>query len=251
MTKTTVSLVMEIAQQMVESGAEISRVEESITRICEAYGCEPEVYATSSNVIVSVLTEAGTQYTQTRRIKGSSLNIERVHLLNDLVRRICSSRLSDDQIDRELKDIARISPYPRWLCVLFYAVIAASFCLFFGSRSWLETLFSAGIGALVGLAGMGLDWLRANRILSRFLCSFLACASSLLLWKGGVAATADYMIIGNIMSLIPGIGLTNALKDLFTGDTVTGMLRFLEAGLLAAAIAFGFWAAVFVTGGIV
>lgn len=53
------------------------------------------------------------------------------------------------------------------------------------------------------------------------------------------------------MSLIPGIGLTNALKDLFTGDTVTGMLRFLEAGLLAAAIAFGFWAAVFVTGGIV
>ena len=250
MTKQTLSLVMDIAQRMIESGGEIGRVEESVTRVCRAYGCEAEVYATSSNVIVSVPKENGEPHTQTRRIKGSSLNIERVHLLNNLARRMCTDSLSDEFVAEELKKIGEVPLYPVWLRLIFYAVIAASFCLFFGSRSLPETVFAGAIGTVVGLLGLALDRIRANRILSRFLCSCLACLFSLLLWKGAWVATADYMIIGNIMSLIPGIGLTNALKDLFTGDTVTGILRFMEAGLLALAIAFGYGVASFLTGGI-
>jgi uncharacterized membrane protein YjjP (DUF1212 family) len=30
------------------------------------------------------------------------------------------------------------------------------------------------------------------------------------------------------MTLIPGIGLTNALRDLFTGDSIAGLLRAIE-----------------------
>ena len=49
----------------------------------------------------------------------------------------------------------------------------------------------------------------------------------------------DYIIIGNIMILIPGIGITNALRDLFSGDVMTGILRSIEAVLLTLAIALG------------
>lgn len=249
MTKKTIGLVMEIAQQMIECGAEISRVEESVTRICRCYGCEPEVYATPSNVIVSVETESGNQYTQTRRIKSASLDIERQHLLNDLVRRLSVTPLSDGEISAELKKIAGTAQYGLWLKLVFYAVISGSFCIFFGGRSWSEMVLASVIGAVVGLAGVGLDRINTNRILSRFLCSLLACGSALLLLRLKAVASADNIIIGNIMSLIPGIGLTNALKDLFIGDTVTGILRFMEAILLALAIALGFWAAVYLTGG--
>ena len=68
--------------------------------------------------------------------------------------------------------------------------------------------------------------------------------------KIGWIADVDKVIIGNIMSLIPGIGLTNALRDLFTGDSIAGLLRSIEAVLTALAIAAGYFL-VTVLGGVV
>ena len=42
------------------------------------------------------------------------------------------------------------------------------------------------------------------------------------------------------MLLIPGIALTNAIRDLFSGDTISGLLRFAEALISSVAIAWGF-----------
>ena len=50
----------------------------------------------------------------------------------------------------------------------------------------------------------------------------------------------DMISIGNIMLLIPGIALTNSLRDMFSGNTLAGLMRFIEALLLAMTIAFGF-----------
>ena len=51
------------------------------------------------------------------------------------------------------------------------------------------------------------------------------------------------------MLLVSGIGFTNALRDLFSGDSVTGILRLLEAVLTALALAAGYFLVVFLTGG--
>jgi len=59
--------------------------------------------------------------------------------------------------------------------------------------------------------------------------------------KFGWITSVDKIIIGNIMTLIPGIGLTNALRDLFTGDSIAGLLRSIEAVLTALAIAAGYF----------
>ena len=60
----------------------------------------------------------------------------------------------------------------------------------------------------------------------------------------------DKVIIGNIMSLIPGIGLTNALRDLFTGDHIAGLLRTIESGLIALVIAAGYFLSAILMGGV-
>jgi len=52
------------------------------------------------------------------------------------------------------------------------------------------------------------------------------------------------------MLLIPGLALTNAVKDMFVGDTITGSLRLVESLLWAVAIACGFALAVYVVGGV-
>ena len=50
------------------------------------------------------------------------------------------------------------------------------------------------------------------------------------------------------MTLIPGVGLTNALRDLFTGDSIAGLLRSIEAVLIALAIAAGYFMVVVLGG---
>ena len=51
---------------------------------------------------------------------------------------------------------------------------------------------------------------------------------------------AGMISIGNIMLLIPGVALTNSLRDMFSGNTISGLMRFIESILLALTIAFGF-----------
>ena len=84
-------------------------------------------------------------------------------------------------------------------------------------------------------------------VVSAFLLSL--CAISLV--RAGFGHDANKIIIGNIMFLIPGIALTNSLRDMISGDIMTGMLRFLDAVLVAAAIAAGYILAAQLLGGAV
>jgi uncharacterized membrane protein YjjP (DUF1212 family) len=52
------------------------------------------------------------------------------------------------------------------------------------------------------------------------------------------------------MLLIPGVVLTNSLRDLISGDTNSGLLRLFEAIITALAIAIGFGLASASLGGI-
>ena len=62
----------------------------------------------------------------------------------------------------------------------------------------------------------------------------------------GIGISADKIIIGNIMLLIPGLALTTSLRDLIGGDIMSGVLRFCEACLVAIGIAGGYFAAMMI-----
>ena len=60
----------------------------------------------------------------------------------------------------------------------------------------------------------------------------------------------DKIMIGYIMLLIPGLAMTNAVRNVLVGNTISGIMRLIEAVLWAAALALGFMIAMFVTGGV-
>ena len=75
------------------------------------------------------------------------------------------------------------------------------------------------------------------KVFGKFFSSALVTALAFVAYRCGWIGTVDTIIIGNIMTLIPGIGLTNAMRDLFVGDSIAGLLRTFEAVLTALAIA--------------
>lgn len=245
------SCVLDILQMMVESGAEIYRIEDSAQHIFHAYGIKrADVYATTTNIIISLEVNDETIKTHTRSISTISTNIERVDKLNCLIRDICAHTPDIGTLRRKIDAIKLTPVYPTWVIIPFYGVIGAAFYVFFGGRNLVEMLvaFCAGLG--IGLFSRCFDKFDTNKFLSKFVCSFFACCLAFALQKLKIIHSVDHIIIGNIMLLIPGIGLTNALRDLFVGDSISATLRTIEAGLLACSIAFGYVLTTFLFGGV-
>ncbi len=243
--------VMEIAQQMTEVGAEISRVEESITRICRAYGAaRVDVYATTSNIIVSVEDELGAAITRTRSVDRTGINMEKLHQYNALVRWMTATTPDIKAICERLNTVQHARNYPWWLNILFYGIIASVFCVFFGSRNGKEVITAFVAGLFIGGLSALLEKGRINAILIRFLCSYIASGLTLLAINTGFITNPDYVLIGNIMTMIPGVGLTNAMRDLFCGDVISGMLRTIEALLFTLAIVMGIALPTLLLGGV-
>ena len=62
---------------------------------------------------------------------------------------------------------------------------------------------------------------------------------TVLLCAVGLGQHHDKIIIGNIMLLIPGMALTTSLRDVINGDTLSGMMGFIESIVKAMAVAIG------------
>lgn len=247
--KEILNYAMDIGEGMLTSGAEVHRVEDCLNRICRAFGAmRVDAFIITSSMVVTVVDERGESYTQTRRIDTLGTDFYKLDKLNALSRRICAEKLSIEEIKEALSGIQKGKTYSEWSLFLAYAAIAAAFTLFFGGTP-LQALFSFFIGAGVRLVSLLCEKTVKNLILSKLLGALFVTLSAFFLARHGWVQNSDKIIIGNIMLLVSGIGFTNALRDLFTGDNVTGMLRLLEAVLTALALAAGYFLVVFLTGG--
>ena len=242
-------LALDIGEQMLLSGAEVHRVEDSLTRICTAFGAtRVDVFIITASMVLTVHDSDGLPYTQTRRIFGAGTDFNRLSKLNALSRKICSNKnITYEEIKSELCEITKAKIYPLWVEFAFYSVIAMAFTLFFGG-TFVQSLVSLVIGFIVRYFILFSDKFVKNKIFTKFLSSFGLTALSFLALNIKIVNSVDEIIIGNIMVLIPGVGLTNSLRDLFTGDSMAGVLRFIEALLTALAIALGYMLFVFITG---
>lgn len=244
------SCALDIGEHMLVSGAEIYRVEDCICRICFAYGAtDVDVFTITSSIVATVEPPGEQRLTQTRRIGKYATNLERVDQLNQLSREMCRTRMDFDEFQKKFRNIMRQKRYTEKQEMAAYAMIAAAFTLFFGG-TWKDALVSAGIGCVLKCVVYLVGAVRFNHVLSNMIASFVLSVLAFLFVNWGVADNVDMIVIGNIMLLIPGVALTNALRDMVSGDTMAGILRFMEACILALAIAAGYILASFAMGGV-
>lgn len=233
--------ILDIGEAMLNCGGEVSRVEDSIRRICMAYGAEKaDVFTITSNITVTIYAPSFGALTQIRRVTGKGgFDLYRLERLNQLSRRICQQHLTLEETQAEMERILSLEKYPFWLQIITYAFISASFSLFFGG-SYMDAVASGLIGVVLKCGERLLQGAGANGLLTSLVCSCLGGLLAGLSVRWGLGESVDMISIGNIMLLIPGIALTNSLRDMFSGDTISGLMRFIEAIILALTIAFGF-----------
>ena len=228
-------------EQMLISGAEVARVEDSMRRICTAYGAEQvDVFTITSSIVATIYGESFGAVTQTRRIPPHAINMNLIYELNNLCRRICAEKMPLSQVAEELKRLeARTKPYSPTIRTVLYVLAPFIFSLFFGG-AWQDALCAAAVGLIVRVVEMFFARFPINRFVATFVSSTVGGVFVNLSAVAHLSLHADLVGIGTIMLLIPGMALTNAARDLFSGDTICGLLRFVEVIMISTAIAAGF-----------
>jgi len=241
MQKKVLILALRAGELMMKSGAEIYRVEDTITRICKACRIPyVEVFATPTGIFLSLDegSEDSDMHTFIKRIKGSSIDLEKISRINHFSREFTTTDLSIDAGLTILREIANSKPYPLLLRIVGAALVSSFFALIF--QGTYQDFFCALIaGACSYTLSVFLDKRETNLFIRGFLCCAAATFIALGLFSAGVGVNLNSVIIGSIMIFLPGVAITNAVRDTLEGDMVSGMTKGIEAVVIAVSIASG------------
>lgn len=243
-------LVLDIGKSMLECGAQISRVEDTIQSLCQAYGAETvEPWTITSIVQATVRMPDGYHTTQIRRVYETANDLSRLEALNELVRDLQTAHVPLEEAAQKYKAVLqkKTGSLPLTLCGSFLG--AGSFAIFVGGDLF-DALVSGCVG-LVVIALLSLSFrLNLNSIARTVLFCFCGGMLSLLCFSFGMGHNVDKIMIGTIMLFTPGILLGNAVKDMLCGDLIAGTLKLLQAIITSVAIAVGYAAAMWLMGGL-
>ena len=244
-----VKLVLDIGEQLLMCGGEVSRVEETLMRICGAYGAiKTDVFCISSNMIITSIWDNGDIITQTRRVSGMQRDYHKLELLNSLSRKICAEKTDIHKAEAELKGIIKTKRTPLLAALLGSILITGTFAVFFGG-TLMDGLAAILSSIPVFLVDRYIYNKKMNSVVYYIICCFIAGALATATVYLGIGQNLDKIMIGCIMLVIPGINLTIAVEDIMSGDTATGSLRLCESVIAACAISCGFAFSVYLCGG--
>lgn len=233
--------ILEIAVKagtiLLRFGAETYRVEDTINRICKSYGLACEAYVLPTGVFVSVEGQEGVS-TICKRIPARTVDLEKIARLNALSRKIEKSRPEYHEVMEELETINNCPTYSRLILILAFASTAFVYALLFGGNT-RDALSALVVGIFLSIVHL----IFSKEISFPFIEYFVGGLISGLLSSLAaflIPQTNVYVIIiGAVTNMVPGVALTNGIRDLLHGDSVSGLTKLGEALMVVAVIAAG------------
>lgn len=224
---------------MLQSGAETYRVEDTMIRMASSFSIEEtHCYVTPTVIIFSVESMEQTK-TKLIRILERSTDLKKVTLVNSISRKITDGEVQLQDVLTLLKEIDSLNiTFPLRLQVTAASIASGCFLIMFNG-SWNDFIPAMISGGLGYLGFVKFHRFVPIKFFSEFLASFIIGLLSLLFVKIGWGHQLDKIIISSLMSLVPGLLITNALRDLIAGHLVSGMSKGAEAFLTAFAIGSG------------
>lgn len=231
--------VMQVATEaghiMLENGAEIFRVEETMERITRHYGIDSGRFFVLSN---GILTSGGNRYSNVEFIPFKGAQLEKVVAVNRLSREIEKGGCSIQEARERLFEIKTMKAKPFMEQVMGSAVGSGAFCAIFGG-SYLDCAASFVTGLLLYVFVLLVSRRGMSKIVTNILGSILATALSVLFMRIGFGEHPGNMIIGSLIPLIPGVPFTNGIRDLANEDYIAGSTRMIDALTVFFCIAAG------------
>lgn len=231
-------IIILASKLIIENGGETYRSEETIDHLCRAFGATGSHVVAIPTGIFLTIDDGDCHETLTIRIKSRSVDLGNLDQINATTRNLCEGTLTLKQGEEILRNIHNgTTPRRTLLMAIAAGLSAACFTLLFDG-TWLDCIISVLCGffcqLITGFVKKTDFVIFLKGLLGGLLTSGLA-AILVLLFGGNL----EKIIIGAIMPLLPGLAITNSVRDLMRGDLVSGGARLTESFVIAVAIAAG------------
>ena len=224
----------EAGHMLLENGAEISRVEETMKIIASSYGVDKEHFFVLSNGIFTT----GSSYANVDFIPIKGARLDKVVDVNQLSREISAGKYTLEEARQRLDEIRNKPAKPKWEQFLGAALGSGAFCAIFGG-SLADCAAALVAGTAVYLFLLLVCIPNMSKALGNICSGALGTLLCILFHKWGFGVNLGNMIIGTLIPLIPGVAFTNGLRDIANEDYLAGITRLLDAVLVFLSIAIG------------
>ena len=226
-----VTFAADVGRGLLESGAETSRVEDTVERIIRHfYDGKSEVLVVMTGLFVTV-----GDVTKTVRVRRRTINLDKVSKINMMSRDIADDKIDFEEALKRFEYVMAQKPYPLWVKTVAVAFCCGFFTLLFG-----------------GNAFDGLNSFLRKHHTAEFIITFsggvVIALLILLFYAIGLGKNINPMITGAIMPLVPGLAITNAIRDIIAGDYLSGGARLFDAIVVAIALATGAGSVMYIFG---
>ena len=220
---------------LLENGAEISRVEETMERIATHYGVESKNFFILSN---GIFTSGSAGYAKVDFIPFKGAQLERVVAVNQLSREIAADKYTLAEAQEKLQAIRHMRSKPKWEQILGSALGSAGFCVIFGGGLLdAAAAFASGLLLWIFVAFVSAPYL--GKTIGNLLGGLLTTLLCMAFHRVGFGSSLGNMIVGALIPLIPGVAFTNGIRDIADEDYIAGFTRLLDAMMIFFCIAAG------------
>lgn len=225
---------------MLRGGAETNRVEDTMQRILDTSGAATtEVLVLSTALMLTIDDPEISAITKMQRISDRGTDIGSICVVNHLSRKYCAGEITLEEMQEELKRLGETKRYPEWLCHVCTLGTVVMFTLLLGGNG-TDALLSAASAVVMVLFQLLVSKLRLNQFMYHM--AALACATffvSALVGGFSINCNLELVVAGTAMPSLPGVAITNAIRDTLHGDYISGSARVMEAFVRAISCAVG------------
>lgn len=233
-----VDLALEVAYLLLTSGAEMERVDRSIQKVCEAYGAQNIEYFTYPRFIIISLDYDNKTYTKSKKVRDKAPDFSRLENLSKTFDDIMCSKPDLDIVIQRVRMIYSTRQFGIFAQMFCYFFGPGGFAIFFGAN-FTEALIAGVIGLFILLITYGVKKLTDTFFFPTVIYSFVMSLSVRILGVAGLVQNVESMQIGLLMMVVPGLIITNSMREFISGEYLTGYSKLIEALLVALAVAMG------------
>lgn len=234
------STMLRIGKMILSSGGEANRVERTLHRIGKAYGCDKVEVMSISHSIILTLNRGKEHLTEIQRVEEAKFDFFKLKRTNRVYRNVIDNPISMEEINKKLNAIEQSDTINNFSNVLVAWCIASAFYTGFFGGNVMDMIFSAIIGIVLCGIIRFFDNCGFNYYFTLIVVSLFGGFLSRIFTLTGYEIHTSVINAGNIMPLIPGLTLTNSLRDMLSKDTITGMSEIAETVVISLIIATGF-----------
>lgn len=232
-------LLVAAGEIQLQSGAEITRVEETMKHMAKSLEIESlETYIIANGIFTTAEGIHHMQRAGLKHIATGDTDLRKIEAVNSLSRELEDGSCSIEEAWTRIGEIRKMGDYPPHILIPAYSIGAGSFCYALGG-SGNDAFVAAIVGLLLGVFFHILSRWNISKAIRTILGSMLVSILTIKIYEMGFGDATNRIMVGGLIPMIPGVPFTNAIRDFVENDYVSGLIRLMDVLLILVSIVVG------------